>query len=698
MPLVPIAPAPGVCFSAADYAVGKDNAFIGSGGASYRQGTGRWVNALNMEFVAGYPQKIAGWTQAVQVPMTGIPRVNENWRGNDGLARQAIGTTNHLYVWQAGVSTDITPLQPIAIGTLSAPFTTTNHSTTVVVADTAARLVNGDWVFLKAATATGGYLVNGWYQVSSFVSGTGYDITIPVAADNTGGGGGTTNFEYPRVSLSNPFTTTLGSNVVQVTDDSHGQIAGNYVIFSGASAINGVTPNGEYPIASIVDANNYTIVVSGPAATGSGTGGGTVSTIYLVQVHQVTNTALPVWGQTGVVWGAVGDNWGTSNVQVATLPDGWTLAAYGSQMLACPVGGTIYIYDPAIGGRAYPLLNAPTQIQAMFVTPERFVVALGTVSSPLQMAWSDQNDYTQWVTTATNTANTGRNLIGGSYFVGGCAVTTGLSLVWTDKCMFEMSYTGGQEIYNTPLLGDNCGLNSPWAFCVEGGVAYWQSDQDWWTANGPSPSVLPSDDIRASVYQAVGTQQAGINRQQLGKCAAMLDRAKRQVRFFFPSQNASENDGGMIYHYDSQSWSPLGFGRSCGTDSNILPTPMSCDQTGLLYYDETGTDANGASLPWMIQMAEADISNGDRNVDIFGFIPNFQYLTGSCSFVGLAEYYPDDASFQMDGPWPMTAITQRQDLRLDGKLFAFSLSGGGIGANVRLGIGRLDIQPSGARR
>lgn len=696
MPLVPLAPAPGVCFSATDYAIGKDSAFVGSGGASYRQGSGRWSNALNMEFIAGYPQKIAGWNQAIQTPLEGIPRVNENWRDADGLAREAIGTTTHLYSWAAGVATDVTPLQPIVVGTLSGPFTATTNSTTIAVADTAARLVNGDWVFLSAASAVGGLTINGWYQVSSFVSGTGYNITSPIPAASGTGAGGTTTFEYPRISLTNPFTTTIGSPTVQVTHNNHGQIAGNYVIFSGGSPVNGVTIGGEYVITSVVDNNNYTISLVGPLPSGSGTGGGTVSAIYLIRVQQVTNSALPVWGQSGQVWGAVGVTWGTANVQIATLPDGWTLAAYGSQMLACPVGGTIYVYDPATNGRAYPLLNAPTQIQAMFVTPERFVVALGTASSTLQLAWCDQNDYTVWTTTATNTANTGRNLVGGSYFVGGCAVTTGLSLIWTDKCLFEMSYTGGQEIYNTPRLGDNCGLNSPWAFCVEGGIAYWMSDQDWWTANGPTPSVLPSDDVRSSVYQAQGNQ-VGINRQQLGKCCAMLNRAKRQVRFFFPSSSASENDTGMIYHYDSQCWSPLGFGRSCGTDSNLLQTPMSADQNGWLYYDETGTDANGSPLPWLIEMAELDVSNGDRNVDVFGFIPNFQYLSGSCSFSALAAYYPDD-SFQVDGPWPMTIATQRQDLRLDGKLFAFSLSGSGLGANVRLGVGRLDIQPSGARR
>lgn len=695
MTLMPLAPSPGVCFSATDYAVGKDSSFVASGSGAYRQGAGRWANATNVEFIAGFPQKIAGWSAAVLFPMEGVPRCNKNWRGNDGLAREAIGTTTHLYAWLSGTATDITPLQVISSGTLgSTPLTTVNQSTTVAVADNSQTLQNGDWVMLSASAAVGGLTIDGWYQVQAR-TGSGYNITSLVAATSGTSGGGTVTFQYPRKTLTNPFTTTNASATVNVTHTAHNQVAGNFVVFNGASAVGGLVVNGEYQIASVVDADNYTITAASAATSGAGPGGGSVNVIYLIAVHQVTNSALPVWGQTGVVWGGAGMAWGTSNVQVATLPDGWTLDAYGSQMLACPVGGTIYVYDPAAAGRAYPLLNAPTNVQAMFVTPERFVVALGTSSSALQLAWADQNDYTQWVTTSTNTANTGRNLIGGSYFVGGVAVRNGVCLLFTDRCVFEMSYAGGQEIYNTPLIGDNCGLVGPWAVCVEGGVVYWMSDQDWWSWNG-GVAGLPSDDVRASVFQATGSQ-LGLNRQQMAKSIAVLNRAKRQVRFFMPSASASENDNGMIYQYDQQCFSPLGFGRSAGVDANLLQTPMSCDQFGILYYDETGTDANGAPLPWMIEVADMDISNGDKNVDILGFLPNFETLSGDTQFIAQAAYYPADV-FQTDGPWPMTNTTQRQDLRLDGKLFAFSLSGSGLGATMRLGISRLDVQSSGARR
>lgn len=694
MTLTPIAPSAGVCFSATSYAVGKDASYVASGGSSFRQGGARWANATNIEFIAGYPQKIAGWTSASSQTMKGIPRAQANWRGTDSLARQAIGTTNHLYVWQTSGITDVTPATVLVSGTLSGAVSTINNSAVVAIADSAQTLQNGDWVFLSAASAVGGITLDGWYPVSAR-TGSGYNVTTLIPASSTAGpGGGTLTFEYPRITLTDPFTTVNNATNVTVHDVAHGASLNQFVVFSGASAVGGLTLNGEFQITSIVDADNYTIT-SPTAATSGATGGGSVSTIYLIQVAQTISSALPVWGQTGVVWGAAG-GWGTSAVQVAVLPDGWTLSAYGGQMLACPVGGTIYVYDPIAGGRAYPLLNAPpTGINAMFVTPERFVVALGTPSSPLQMAWSDQNDNTIWVTTPTNTANTGRNLIGGSYFVGGLALRNGLSLVFTDKCVFEMNYSGGQEIYDTPQIGDNCGLVSPWAVCAEGGVAFWNSDQDWWTWNG-GVSALSSDDVRASVFQATG-QQTGINRQQLGKCAAVLNRGKRQVRFFLPSASASENDGGMIYQYDQQCWSPLSFGRSSGTDANLFQTPMSCDQNGNLYYDESGVDANGQPLDWTLQLADLDISNGDKNMDIFGFIPDFQILNGTVQFTALAAYYPDQ-SFRIDGPWTITPTTNRQDLRLDGKLFSMQLVGSGIGNTMRLGASRLDVQPSGARR
>lgn len=688
MALLPIAPPPGVCLSATSYASGKDAAYVGSGSGAFRQGSGRWTDATNIEFIAGFPQKIAGWAQASATGTTGIPRAMKVWRDNLGNSNVAVGTETHLYYLLNSTLTDITPVQSQLSGTLTNAISTQNASNIVSIADNTQELENHDWVFLSAGAAVGGILLNGWYSVSNR-SGTGYDITYPVMATATAAaGGGTIQFKYPRETLTNPFTTTLSSTSVQVHQVGSLASAGGYVTFSGASAVGGLTLNGDFQIQTIVDADHYTITASSPATSGA-SGGGSVSVTYDIIVQQSTTSTGVGYGMGAYGVGAYG--FGISGSTV--LNNGWTLDAYGSQLLAAPIGGTIYVFDPAFGGRAYPLLNAPVALLAMFVTPERFVVALGINGNLLEMAWCDQNDATVWTTTATNTANSGRTLIGGSYFTGGIAIINGVSLIFTNRCCFQMNYVGGQEVYNTPLIGNNCGLLDPAAVVSEGGIAYWMSDQDFWTYNGTC-AVLNTDDIREYIFQS----GSGIlNRQNLTKCCAALNRAKRQARFWFPANNSTEPNVGVIYQYDQQCFTLMDFGRTCGQDAELLQTPVSADTAGMIYYDETGVDANGAVLSYNLQLSGMDVSNGDKNADVFGFIPDFQALTPQILLDISTSYYPDQVS-TVSGPYVITSSTGRQDLRQDGKLFGFSLNADVLGSTFRLGVPRLDIQPSGARR
>lgn len=685
MPLLPVAPPPGVYLSNTTYASGKEVAFISSG-VAYRQGQGRYTLAQNIEFIAGFPQKIAGWSAASLSTTVGVPSCIQPWRDNTGSVRVAVGTQTHLYYLLNGVLTDITPLRTISTGTLTNAITTTNNSNVVAIADSSQALQNGDWVMLSAASAVGGLTINGWYPVSGR-SGTGYNITTPTAATSGAGpGGGTITFQYPRVTLTSPFTTILNSTTVKVTHTAHGASSGEYVDFSGASPVGGLTLNGEFQITTIIDANNYDITSPTPATSSAGPGGGSVSVTYDVVIPQTASTTGQPYGGGAYGVGA----YGYGSTSTITRHNGWTLSAYGYQMLSCPIGGTIYVYDPSVGGRSYPLLNAPSSVLAMFVTPERFVVALGITANPMEMAWADQDDYTDWTTTPTNTANSGRTLVGGSYFVGGIGIRDGVSLIFTDLCCFQMNYTGSQEIYSTPQIGDNCGLVDPTAVCVEGGIAYWMSDQDFWSWNG-AVTVLPTDDIRAYVFSA-------LNPLLLNQCTAVLNRRKRQVRFYYPTGSSSSfANAGVIYQYDQQCWSTLDFGRTCGADAELLATPVSADSSNLIYNDETGVDANGSPITYFLRLDGLDISNGERNVDIFGFIPDQEYLVGTMSLEIITRYYPADPA-NLDGPYAITSNTERQDLRSSGKIFGFKIYDNNLGDNMRLGVPRLDVQPAGARR
>ena len=676
---IPIYMVPGICKDTSNYSASKPVAYSGG-----RVASGRYVDGLNTRFVAGFPEKIGGWTQATASLCTGRPNAARSWRASSGLGRLGIGTASHLYYWDGTNLGDITPLRTISSGSFNNTLSTTNGSAVVAVADASQNLVNNDWVYLSAASSIGGLTINGYYQVSSR-SGTGYNITASSGATSTvASGGGAVAWGYPRVTLSGPFTTTNGSAVVSVAHTAHGATTGDYVTFSGASAINGITLSGEYQL-TVVNANSYTVTAAN-SASGSGTGGGSVSVIYCITIQQFLLSSGNGYGNGNYGVGA----YGIAAASVPTQTQGWTLAPYGSQLLACPIGGTIYVYSSSAGGRAYPLINAPSTILGMFVTPERFVVAFGINGNLMQMAWADQTDYTQWTTTVTNTANTGRVLQGGSYLIGGVAVSNGLSLFGSDRAMFALEYSGDFNVYASPQIGDNCGLVSPGAIVAHGNVAYWMGDKDFWCFNG-SVSPLPSDDIRDYVF-------SDLNTIYQSKCFAGLNRAKKEVWFFYPSASSTEIDSYVIYHIDQSCWSIGTMSRTAWEDANLFSRPFGLDPTGILYQHEFGVDANGTAMNAYITAAPVEISNGSQNMYMTGFIPDFQRQSGNISLTILSKYHPQDTNV-VDGPYTIAPddSTPRIDLRSSGRMIGFELESDTIGGDFRLALTRVDAQPFGSR-
>src|SRR5579859_5010895 len=679
MTFMPIQAAPGISKSVSDYASGKPIAYQGG-----RIAQGRYTDANHTRFVAGFPEKIGGWVSVNGFPViTGIPRAHKTWRDNNSKPRLGIGTESHLYSWDGATLIDISPLRTISTGTLGTnPFTTTSGQTTVAVADSSQTLVNGDWVSFSGAATFNGVTINGWYIISSRTN-TGYNITSATTASGNGAGGGSSVvFQYPRVTLgASPFATTSGSAVVTVTHTSHGAATGDYVTISGAAAVAGLTLNGEFQL-TVVNANSYTITAGSNANATTTGGGSSVEVIYVISMGVLSVTQPVTYGQ-----GAFGVGpYGYSQSSTPTSGVGWTLDRYGSQLLSCPIGGTIYVYDTIQGGRSHPLLNAPTDIMAMFVTPERFVVALGTASSPMQIAWADQTDYTVWTSLPTNTAQTGRTFQGGTKFIGGIPIRDGVSLAVTDKAAFQLNYSGDNFVYDTPEASDNASIVSATAIGVLGEAAFWMADSDFWTWDG-TVHPLPSDDIRDYVFR-------NINRTYLSKCWVWVMRAKKEIWFNYPSASATEIDSYVIWHTDQQCWSIGKWSglsgsavRTAGTDADLFFSPFASDVNGILYQHETGTDDNGSALDAYIVFSPIDVSNGDQNVDVFGFIPDFTRLAQSINLTVNTRLYPQDTN-TISGPFTITATDTTPDieLRTDGKMVGFELDSNVLGGDWRFGV------------
>lgn len=143
------------------------------------------------------------------------------------------------------------------------------------------------------------------------------------------------------VTLTNPFTTTTGSQTVTVTDASGGYQTGDFVNFYGATASGGITITGQFQL-TVASATTYTITVTGNPTTA--TGGGTVRAVYQINTGPAYVQPLTGWGAS--TWGA--GAWGigqTSNDPIRL----WSQSNFGQDLIFGPRGGGIYYWDAKSG-------------------------------------------------------------------------------------------------------------------------------------------------------------------------------------------------------------------------------------------------------------------------------------------------------------------------------------------------------------
>lgn len=104
------------------------------------------------------------------------------------------------------------------------------------------------------------------------------------------------------ITQSNPFTTTNASTNVLVTIPSHGASIGDFVTFSGAGAVGGLTLNGEYQITNVPTSATFNITAAS-AATSSATGGGSVTAVFQINTGPDDTLYGNGWG--AGTWGGI---------------------------------------------------------------------------------------------------------------------------------------------------------------------------------------------------------------------------------------------------------------------------------------------------------------------------------------------------------------------------------------------------------
>ena len=294
----------------------------------------QWAKTQAVRFYAGLLQKLGGWSHYCATPVIGTCRALLGWADLNGNPYVATGTEQRLQVISGGAVTDITPVLPL---NNTPNFSTTMGSNVVTIIDTYAPPIAGDWVNIVTPVSVGGLVISGLFTAVP-ISSTEYTIVAPANAASTVTNGG---------AVATFTTTTSAPTVVKVALANHGYVAGVSVFTVQIPVVvGGITLMGVYAVQTVVDSSHFTIA-SPTAATSAATvslNSGHAQIFYLLSGGNATNVG------SGYGLGNYGSgDYGLSSTTVtATQMRLWALDHWGQDLVAAPVGGTIYYWQPDV--------------------------------------------------------------------------------------------------------------------------------------------------------------------------------------------------------------------------------------------------------------------------------------------------------------------------------------------------------------
>jgi len=198
-------------------------------------------------------------------------------------------------------------------------------------------------------------------------------------------------------TLSGPFATVNGSAAVTVTDATVSYANNDFVVFTGATAVGGLTISGEYQI-TYSTGSTYTITASS-AATSTASGGGTVYAVY--QVNTGPSFAAPLVGWGAGPWGFGAWGVGQSSSDAMRI---WNQFNFGEDLLYGPRGGPLYYWDATVGYQASTItmtIANPCVVTTTLNLPDLTAIVLETSGALPTGLLVGTTYYTRYVSATT---------------------------------------------------------------------------------------------------------------------------------------------------------------------------------------------------------------------------------------------------------------------------------------------------------
>lgn len=477
--------------------------------------------------------------------------------------------------------------------------------------------------------------------------------------------------------LTNPLSTTNGSNKLTIAHNSHGATVNSFVTLSGASAVSNFTTaqiNKEHQITEIVDGNNYRVTMPLNANSTVSGSGGSVTANYQI------NTGLDTGTSGGTGWGAgpwggdyqgAGTNtsWGqAANVAIFSSQriGMWSAMNYGEDLVFNQRDGGIYYWDASSGYTARGVglstlaggTSVPQKATEVTVSAERHVIAFGCdpftapgTQDKALIRFSSQETLNDWLPTPTNTAGDLRLILGSTFITH--AQTTQEILVWSNTALHSMRYVGAPFVYGISVLSAKATIIGPKAKTVLDDAVYWMSKGAFFRYAG-RVEMIPCP-IQDFVFN-------DLNYGQSDKIYAATNALYGEVMWFIPRHDSDENNRCIIYNPQQNIWYYNSLGRTAWLDriSNQYPQATS---GGFIYQHdngyEDGSTTPSSAIQSYIESAPMEFGGGEKIFFASTFVPDVTFRDSTAVV-------------------PQVTVTLRPQDSPGGPITATSTPGGGI--------------------
>ena len=577
----------------------------------------------------------------------------------------------------------------------------------------------GGWQRISATTFLG-VCRSLWNWVtlgSQNLIGVGTNLKFYI--ENGGAYNDITPLRKPAATLgNNPFATTLDSTTVVVTDATGGFTDGAFVTFSGATAVGGLTLNGQFQLSTIgVSTSTYSITASS-AANATTTGGG-AAVLAAYQINPGPEYAVPLVGWGAGAWGS--GTWGVGATSVDALRI-WNQNNFGQNLIFGPRGGALYYWDAStslttrgvllssLGGAS----DVPLYQNFLLVSDvSRFVLVFGTnditdaILDPMLIRWSDQEDPVQWTPAPTNQAGSLR-LSHGSQIV--TAVQTRQEIVvFTDSALYSLQYLGPPFVWGSQLLGDNLSIMGPNAATAASGIIYWMGVDKFYMYDGRVQTL--NCDLRRFVFQ-------DLNKAQAEQIVAGTNEGFNEVWWFYCSANSFEIDKYVVFNYLENIWYYGTMKRTAWLDSGLADYPIAATYSNNIVNHEQGINNNetGTELPIeaYISSSEFDINDGHNFGFVWRILPDLTFENSTNSPAGTVPTVTMDLYGLSNSGSGATSSAGQSVLkgssyviteeftgqiytRVRGRQLIFKISSNQLNTTWQIGAPRIDIRPDGRR-